>query len=283
MSLILDALRKLDREKSPLRKPTGEITTEILRTDSPRPRKSSGFYFASLGLTAIAAAAVTYAAIVGLDFFPKSSPPPSSGPAEKSEQAAPAILSPKLLPGVQSEISQTLQEVPKPAEIKSLAIPAVPPSSDSSRTQASKRVKSSKPEAFPVALPQEPKVETKKEIKRAPQEIRKGGESKPVSATAPEEKVSRIIPKEENLVFKNERKPAEKIVTSPPTAEPPSLKLSGILWQDHPSERRAVINGNFVGEGAMVEGAKVLEIHPTHVRLSYNGRPFEISINLIGR
>jgi hypothetical protein len=277
MSLILDALRKLDREKSPLRKPTGEITTEILRTDSPRPRKRSGFYFASIGFTAIAAAAVTYAAMVGLGFFPKSSSAPSSGAAEKSEQAAPAILSPKLLHGVQSEISQPLQEMPTPTGIKNLAIPAVPPSSDSSR------LKSSKPEDSPVVLPRKPKIDAQKEIKSAPRENRKEGESKPASATTPGKKVSRIIPKEESPVFKNESKPAGKTATSPPMVEPPSLKLSGILWQDDPSDRRAVINGNFVREGAMVEGAKVLEIHPTYVRLSYNGRLFEISINLIGR
>jgi predicted nuclease with RNAse H fold len=33
-----------------------------------------------------------------------------------------------------------------------------------------------------------------------------------------------------------------------------------------------------LSEGAVTEGVKVVEIHPTHVRLSQNGRAFEISM-----
>lgn len=277
MSVILDALRKLERGKSHSQTRTGEIATEILTPDSPRPRKSFRLYFATLGLTAIAAAAITYAVVLGLGFFPKSSPPPSSGAAGKGNQAAPAILSPKLFHGVQDAISPTLQETQKPAGIKSLAMPPVPPSFGSSRS------KPSKPETSSAVLTPKPIADSKKQIKRVPQKIRKEGESKRASAYSEEKKVSRIVSKDRKPVSGNESRMAEKVLPRPTAVEPPSLKLSGILWQENPSERQAVINGNFVREGAMVEGVKVLKIHPTHVSLSYNGRPFEISINLFSR
>ena len=41
MSLILDALKKLDREKSSRRNGTANIAVEILRPDAPVPRKES--------------------------------------------------------------------------------------------------------------------------------------------------------------------------------------------------------------------------------------------------
>jgi predicted nuclease with RNAse H fold len=44
-----------------------------------------------------------------------------------------------------------------------------------------------------------------------------------------------------------------------------------------------MINGMILSEGSILEGVKVLEIHPTYVRLSHNGRPFEISINILDR
>ncbi len=56
------------------------------------------------------------------------------------------------------------------------------------------------------------------------------------------------------------------------------MKLSGIVWQEEPGERRAMINGHIATEGSMVEGVKVVEIHPTRVRFSHNGRSFEITL-----
>ncbi len=63
-----------------------------------------------------------------------------------------------------------------------------------------------------------------------------------------------------------------------PSSSPPRLKISGIVWNDDPAKRRAVINGIFTNEGSVVEGLKVLEILPTKVRFLHQGRPLEISI-----
>jgi len=60
--------------------------------------------------------------------------------------------------------------------------------------------------------------------------------------------------------------------------KPPTLRVSGIAWQKDSTSRLAVINGSSVTEGGMVEGARVEEIFPDRVRLSYNGSTFEIQM-----
>jgi len=57
------------------------------------------------------------------------------------------------------------------------------------------------------------------------------------------------------------------------------IKVSGIAWQDSPSARRAVVNGDLVQEGAQVGGATVEEILPTRVLFSSGGRRFTLSIS----
>lgn len=57
------------------------------------------------------------------------------------------------------------------------------------------------------------------------------------------------------------------------------LKVSGIAWQDVPSARRAVINGELVQEGAQVGGATVEEIMHSRVLFSSGGRRFTLSIS----
>jgi general secretion pathway protein B len=56
-------------------------------------------------------------------------------------------------------------------------------------------------------------------------------------------------------------------------------KVSGIAWQDAPSARRAVINGDLVQEGAQVDGATVEEILPSRVLFSSGSRRFTVSIS----
>jgi hypothetical protein len=73
------------------------------------------------------------------------------------------------------------------------------------------------------------------------------------------------------------QKSTETVVSGPPSS-PPQLKISGIMWHDEPSQRRAVINGIFTNEGSTIEGVEVVEILPTRIRFLHQGRPFEISI-----
>ena len=57
---------------------------------------------------------------------------------------------------------------------------------------------------------------------------------------------------------------------------PSSLRLSAIVWHEEPSKRIAVINGTITTEQSVIEGVKIEVIYPNRVRLSHNGRPFEI-------
>jgi outer membrane biosynthesis protein TonB len=83
MSVILDALRKLDREKLSHRNGAVNIAAEILRPDLPRPGKRMRIYLTAISLTAVAAAAITYAVI------PKAPPPTAPNPVASSLQATP--------------------------------------------------------------------------------------------------------------------------------------------------------------------------------------------------
>lgn len=57
------------------------------------------------------------------------------------------------------------------------------------------------------------------------------------------------------------------------------VKISVIIWDEKRANRRAVVNGTLVAEGATVEGLKVVQINPTRIKFSKNGRTFEASIN----
>jgi general secretion pathway protein B len=54
------------------------------------------------------------------------------------------------------------------------------------------------------------------------------------------------------------------------------ITVSGIAWQDERSLRRAVINGFLVGEGAEIQGAKIIEIKESRVRFSRGSEVFEV-------
>lgn len=54
------------------------------------------------------------------------------------------------------------------------------------------------------------------------------------------------------------------------------LTVSGIAWQEERPLRRAVINGALVGEGAEIQGAKIVEIKENRVRFSRGGEIFEV-------
>jgi hypothetical protein len=94
MSLILDALRKLDRQKSLTRKGTGDLAAFILNLDTLPPGKKWGLFLAAVSLTAAVTAAVTYLAVVGFGSWGKTSSLPSAKLPPSSEQVSRAILKP---------------------------------------------------------------------------------------------------------------------------------------------------------------------------------------------
>lgn len=108
-------------------------------------------------------------------------------------------------------------------------------------------------------------------------------ERKDLAAVQGEKKASQKVTPEEASVAPGHVKKAPEPTPTESTSNPPSLTLSGILWHEEPSERRAMINGIIMKEGSVIEGVKVVEIHPTRVVFSHNGRPFEVSVNILDR
>jgi general secretion pathway protein B len=289
MSLILDALKKLDREKSSRRNRTGNIGVEILRPDRPRPGRRTRMYFTAVSLTAIAAAAITYGMIAGFGSPSKSSPPARVNPPPPSPEVAPPPPSREPVREAREEISQVPPKIQSPAESRaeSEASSKGPEISGSPLSPGSAGARPPSQEVAPPPPSREPVREARDEISRVPPKIQSPAEGraegKDPATVQGEKNVSRkVIPEAANVAPGNTKKAAEN-TPKESTANPPSLKLSGILWHEEPLERRAVINGMILSEGSVIEGVKVVEIHPTRVRLSHNGRPFEISINILDR
>ncbi|MBU3933131.1 MAG: general secretion pathway protein GspB [Candidatus Omnitrophica bacterium] len=54
------------------------------------------------------------------------------------------------------------------------------------------------------------------------------------------------------------------------------FRLSGILYDEQ--KPLAIINERVVGKGALVKGARLLEIQPNYVRLSLEGKEFKLKV-----
>ena len=219
MSLILDALKKLDRDKSSRRNGTVNIAVEILRPDLPRPGRRMPLYFVGVFLTAVATAAITYIVIL------KSSPPVPVSPPAPRQQVAPAPLSREQVDDVRDKIGRVPPKVQSPAETR-------------------------KPAEVKISVTSLGEEETGQDVFSEQPDVAPGGTRKPFEHT-----------------------PNESAAT------PTSLRLSGIVWSEEHSKRMAVINGMITTEGSVIEGMKVLEIHPTHIFLLHKGQHFKISLS----
>jgi hypothetical protein len=103
-------------------------------------------------------------------------------------------------------------------------------------------------------------------------------ESKPAAPSVDEKKPKpNMIREEAEVPSSRIEKIPEQATPGSPT-NPPSLKLSAIVWYDDPSLRFIMVNGIKASEGSFVEGVKVVEIMPTSVRFLYNDQYFEISM-----
>jgi len=118
MSVILDALRRLDREKSSRRSGTANIAVEILKPEQSRPRKKKVQYVAAVSLTAIAAAAITYALMSGPGSVRKPSPAVSVSRPAPIAESAPAPISREPGRKAQDEISQLPRKIESPVVSK---------------------------------------------------------------------------------------------------------------------------------------------------------------------
>ena len=78
--------------------------------------------------------------------------------------------------------------------------------------------------------------------------------------------------------------PSPKNSTPEPAGPAPAdIRVTGIAWQDDRAIRRAVVNGALLGEGALVSGAKIIEIRQDQVRFSRDGQTFAVTITSANR
>jgi general secretion pathway protein B len=252
MSVILDALKKLDREKSSRRNGTVNIAVEILRPDLPHPGKRTRLYFATIALTIVATLAITYAVMVEFRFLSKSSPPASVSSPVPNQQFAPP--SPEV-----SSMSKSLPPEPMRPTVPSQQVAPAPLSREPVRNtgdEISQRT---------------PKIQT-------PVEIKTPTETKPSSTSLEGKKASQNVIPEKTEVAPEITKITVEPIPNGIATTPPSIKISAIVWYQDPSMRFAMINGIKATEGSVVEGVKIVEINPTSVRFLHNGQYFEISL-----
>jgi general secretion pathway protein B len=125
MSVILDALRKLDREKSSRRSGAASIAVEILRPDLPRPMKRAPLYVAIAFFTAMVTAAITYGVMVKGGPTSKPSPPLAIGLPTPHPEAAPVTLPTEPIRSARDEVILVPPKTQTPAKSKKPAAPSV--------------------------------------------------------------------------------------------------------------------------------------------------------------
>ena len=235
MSLILDALRKMEQDRNSRRGAGQNIRPEVLRyrgTPSPQGKRSYlPVVIGSVLLLCCVGAGLLLkghrAASVSQETAPPApvAPIASSQPATIAEPVAPATPVPSAVPAPPAVAAPVAAPVAEPRALSVPAVPAVP--AVSARTKTGRQ---------PVADAQQSRPGPDREARP---------------------------------------KPVRRAAAVSLRAAPADLTISGIAWQDEHSLRRAVVNGSLVGEGAEVAGARVVEIREDRVWLSRDGQVFE--------
>ena len=155
MSVILDALKKLDREKSSGRGGTANIAVEILSPDLPRSGKGIPRYAAIAFVTAIATAAVTYGVMVKTGVLSKSSFPPAIRASVPKQEGAPVPIPSEPARDTQDEISPVPPKIRAPVESKKPSAPSVENKSDETNMKQNALVKEAESTPEKTNLPAE--------------------------------------------------------------------------------------------------------------------------------
>jgi len=106
-------------------------------------------------------------------------------------------------------------------------------------------------------------------------------ESTSISPAQPLQPVTATQPLKENVPAEPKHpapplKQSAETVTMQQRSGIEGITVSGIAWQDERSLRRAVINGNLVGEGAEINGSKIIEIKEGRVIFRRGENIFEV-------
>jgi len=200
MSLILDALKKLEKDRITRRKRSVHIASDILMTGEPAARRRTLILIA--GLAGIAVAALVLTLVIVNPFSART-------PIQEKETVSPAS-------------DQSTKSVPAPeaiAEKKKTRTETAPHSGTEDRIADAARA------------------------------------SKQKRAAAPGSRAKTAVFDEPQL---------------------PILTVSGIVWVEDRGARKAMVNGEVVGEGGKVGRTRVVEIHPDHVIFSHEGQKISV-------
>ena len=242
MSLILEALRKMEQDRNNRRGAAQNIRPEVLRYRAApvKPRGAGRYLPLALGAVLLACASAGGLYLRG---HRAESARQETAPVVIALPATPAA---PVLPAAQVTPAQSVAPSDQSAPA---ALPAVSPTV-------------SAPVAAPMAVP----VDGPRAVS-APAGIDRSQPLRPSVAAAPPRRPApeKVTPP----------KPPHREVSAPLQAAPADIAITGIAWQDERSLRRAVVNGALVGEGAEVAGARVVEIREDRVRLSRGGQVFD--------
>jgi general secretion pathway protein B len=156
MSVILDALKRLDREKSSRQSGTANIAVEILRPDLPRRGKRAPLYVAIAFLTAIVTAAITYGVMVKGGPPSKPSPPLAMSSPVPNPEAAPVILPSEPIRRARDEVIPVPPKTQTPVKSKKPAPPLVESKGDEAKIKQNVIVKEADIAPEKAKIPPEP-------------------------------------------------------------------------------------------------------------------------------
>jgi len=156
MSVILDALKKLDRERSSRRSGTTNIAVEMLRPDLPRTGKRIPLYVAIAFLTAIATAAVTYGVAVKGGFLSKPLPSRAMSLPAPNPPAAPVPIPSEPARDIQDEISPIPPKIQVPVKTKKPPASLPENKADEKKANQSVILKEADPAPERTKIPAEP-------------------------------------------------------------------------------------------------------------------------------
>ncbi len=243
--------RTLDRERR-IRgdKPPGSSAAILNRSPSTPGAKKRRSLFLAAAFSAIAIV-VLHSVSLGFDSPPRS-PSAGSVPAVKiPEQTAapPNLPNPKIVTSDPTSSNRTPVKDSTPVGQQSEA--------DDSSTGSD-----AEPEGEIQRTP--PENQSKSYMRRS--------RTVPTHPNLGNQREYKFIPRNRRVMIPEK----EQIQSEAPARD---LRVSAILWNENPSERRAGINGLVLSEGSSIEGFTVVEIKSTSVVFSTRGKRLEVDIN----
>jgi len=251
MSLILDALRKMEQERKSRKGAATGIRAEVLRYRAAVQKPQVKAY-----LVAGVAVGLVFAA-VGAGVLLKK------GPEVQSTRVSQGVQGAQGSEGAQQDQAPAPVAAPVPvAPVVSVPVAPVPVAPVA--VSAPPETRSPAAAAQTAALrPEGPVAAPAPAAPRASKAARKAGGA--------EAGAGRV-----EVAARPKAQPLPREAAPEPHAVLPDITISGIAYQDERSLRRAVLNGALVGEGAEVAGARVVEIKENKVRMSRGGQLFDV-------